>query len=724
MAYSIKGAVMTDDVEITKRLTAEKIAEFVHDDILNNKISQEFCRIKTRSVHKIIEKILKRDLITTININLSSTNINDNKGKFLDDGNIKEAFRSYLEGVIEKHISLTEEDIEPEAEGDNYVLNRDTSYDKFEVELSEIASAHNFVYNFNIPDMEIDVPKNINTLQRCRIQISSPMEKYDYPVLFKYRCTMCNTITEKKVYEVRSTKNKISCKGWVPTSSGKGKICNTQLSDSGVFSKTIVAYFYQFNYDDIAGENHSGTGISMKKLPQEEIDCVMFKINNPLGKDFFHIVDYRVEQTDEVVLPEQTEENYLITLQKFFDKRIVEKTGKEIWGMNPIKIALIIQAIIQRLGFDLNANMQLAGQPSSGKSLVLETYGNLLYGSRYKKTKSKGLSIARLQGTREKAMLFNKEIPYVSRGMLGEFSNIYIDEAGENKELIENLKSYLQDSDYSYSKTGSNNISPTRTAHINIAGNIDSDFIESYVNDIIRKYEFLPKIPGHTKLPWDGTKNLFLPLPRYTDPYVYLVIKNKRNVLKQKDKYWMDGFDEALHQRFLFYFNIDNSKENDDLNTVVDKNCVKHNIPSLNLLYSHSIEKYFRELKEFSLIEDSPEKFKELKKYFKLLGLESVVARTKIFWNIILKISRIANKRREIISDDYKLVAWLMEATTRQLDILDTNKYELTPMEELENEKKILAERESDTKNIIDINDSIGLPEDEFPDRKSYQKSL
>jgi hypothetical protein len=417
-------------------------------------------------------------------------------------------------------------------------------------------------------------------------------------------------------------------------------------------------------------------------------------------------------------LPDQTEENYLYTLQKFFDERIKTVTGKEIWGLKPIKVALIIQAIMQRIGFELNANLQLVGSKSSGKTLILETYGSLLYGSKFKKTTSRSISIPRLQGTREKVLLFNKEIPYNSKGMLGEFYNIYIDEAGQNKELIENLKTYLQDDTYSYAKVGSTGVINKRTCHINIAGNIEEVHIGNYVGGIKKKYSEPSQIGAMQKKPWDGTVNLFLPLSKYDDLYYYSAIKYKRDEFTQKNVYWMDGYEDALHQRFLLYFNISNDKTNQNLIGVVDKNSsdekTEKNVTT-GRLYSHSIEKYFNDIRPYAEVKDDPEKFKRLSDMFDMLKIDRVDARVKIFWNRILKISRIANKRTEITEEDYKLVFWLIEATNRLLDVTDTDNYYLTPIDELiqEHEKKMAAEK------IIEItkkegNEMFGLPEGEF----------
>jgi hypothetical protein len=690
------------------------IKKLTIDENLQKIIMERFFRIKRKSAKIIIENVLKHRTLNRISLMFSKTTYNDNIGKF-DNEEITPEFRFILKKAIMDYKETIEEELTQD-EKDDFVLNKKLTYERFQYEVSEKIENNDFIYNFDEPDLELATPQNNNMLQRCKMQITSNAQKFDYPIIFKYRCSECSIEFTKKTHNVRSTKNKINCRNFINNPlTNKPKICGTILYPNEQESTVTTCYFYQLNYKDCKGAVQSGTGISFKLLPRGENDCALFKCNNPLGKEVFHIVDFRVEKTEEVIFPEQTDENYLITLQKFFDARIKEKTGKEIWGLYPIKIALIIQAIIQRVGYDLNANIQLVGRPSSGKSLVLENYGYLLYGPLFKKTKARSVSIPELQGTRNKFYLFNKELHNVSTGLLGEYYNIYIDEVGQNKELVENLKLYLADKDYEYNKAGSDGVKHNRTSHVNTAGNVDEKHMGVYVGGIKKAYkEYTDTIGKESKQPWDGTLNLFLPLLKYTDLYYHDIIKNKRDEFTQQHKFWMDGYDDALHERFLFYFNIDNKIVNEELNTIVDTNCNVITNFSLEKLYSQSIEEYFNSLKDYAILRDDSSKFKEIDKFFSLLELDSKDARIKTFWNIVLKISRIANKRIEINNDDYKLVYWLIEATNRMLDITETNKYELSSLDELRKntEKEATMQKKIEDEKIKEEN-KFGLSEEE-----------
>ena len=64
--------------------------------------------------------------------------------------------------------------------------------------------------------------------------------------------------------------------------------------------------------------------------------------------------------------------------------------------------------------------------------------------------------------------LMGKEHKIVTTGYLGTYKSIHIDEAGENKELVQNLKTFLLEDNYSYDKAGATGIFNKRTAQANL----------------------------------------------------------------------------------------------------------------------------------------------------------------------------------------------------------------------------------------------------------------
>lgn len=611
-------------------------------------------------------------------------------------------------------------DTEEEEDELPYILNCRSVYDKTRKLIGDEGGDIDFVYDFDKPDMETIIPTNKNTLQRCLIQILSTNIKFHYPVEFVYVCPQCGLKTWKIAHETASTHNKIRCEGIYSFVNNNGetktRTCGNILNPDNEISDTKDAYFYDMSYEDEEGNKHTVSSFSFLKLTPGFYECVLFNIKNPRKTELYQIMAVKPIQDNIFVFPEKNpKENYLFTLQKTFDNFIKQQTGVEIYGLYPIKVALIIQKIVSEIKLRLLHNIQIVGDPSTGKSTVLKYYSFLLNNVFNLSTNGMSTSIPGLRGTKHTVSLFGKEQPIITTGYLGTYKTIHIDEIGENKELMKNLKTFILEDNYSYDKAGGSGIFYKRRAQLNVSENLDYEHVGQYRGSIKKAYkDGHIKISKEEKIEWDENWDLHLPMYKYDNPYLRKIIQDKRIEYKLKHQFWIDGYDYALHQRFPFYFYLVNEKKDEKLKKIikenVSRNTINENLLLVKALKTKEIDNFFLELIKFK---ESEEDIKGFSKVDEILEQYGVItdSRTDTFYYTLVRISRISNKRLTIEEEDLNLLRWFLEKTHCKLDVLNTANYNIEGPPDIQKQKEIDKMIENDTKNV---EDEFGLPDGEF----------
>jgi hypothetical protein len=461
-------------------------------------------------------------------------------------------------------------------------------------------------------------------------------------------------------------------------------MCNKSLSPDDEITEIKDGYYYDINFDDENESKQSAGALSFNCYKPGYYNCVLFKIKNPNKTALFFLIDIEEVKSNNLQLPEKIEEeNYLFTLQKTIDIFIQKQTGLNIYGLFPIKCALILQALISSIGEDPLYNIQVVGDASTGKSTILKYYGYFLYNHLNQSTNGLSISVPALRGTRASIRLMGRENTIITRGYLGTYLAIHIDEAAENKELIQNLKSFIHETNYSYDKAGSNGIQNKRTAHINLSENLDYSYTGQYIGMIRKAYKNLEIQIGNEEKPegdenWDFHK----PIYKYADnPYLYKVIKDKRQEFINKKIWWIDGYDYALHERFPFYFYLVNSeKAEKELVSVVKGNLlrdtIKENSELTRVLKSNNLINFFKNLKKIKTNKSSYEQLYKVDKIIKAYGIHSDSRMNSFFYKIVM-ISSMLNQREEINEQDYDLLRWFIEKINKKLPIHETIDYSI-----------------------------------------------
>ena len=662
-------------------------------------------------------------------IKMSSTVYERSKKYFDDDGNFKIEFLREFKTIVGDYLVKLGRDLgEYKSQQDKgpklvsiggglYELKKEIIYDKIRNKTCEEDGDVTFKYNFDEPDIEITIPETTQTLQRCLIQVLSKETRFGYPVEFNYVCPECLLRFTKKAHETISTNDRVRCEGLVPTATGDSvKRCNTSLSPDKKTSRTKDTFLYRISYDNESDDKIIANASSFIDIRPGFYECVLYKLGNPGTTEEYQIMDVNDVGSNPFTLPPKIPgENYLFTLQKAFDSFVKRQTGVEIWGLAQMKVSLILQCLMSHLKFDLVGNVQLVGDASTGKSLLLKYYGFLLYNHLNLSTNGLSVSIAGLRGTKQTVTLMGRDYKIVTTGHLGIFRAIHIDEAGENKELVQNLKTFLLEKNYSYDKAGATGAFNIRIAHVNISENLDHQHVGQYRGAIRKAYKDMTvTIEGTDKEHWDEQWDLHQPLYMYDNPYLRKIVKDKRMEYIQKKLFWLDGYDYALHERFPFYFYLVNEKENLPLSDVVmenaKRNSISENTELMRQLRADTIEQFFKGLIKYKKGTNDGEGFIRVSQMLKNYGLEAD-ERTKKIYYWILMLSRIINRRLTLEEEDFHLVQWMIESTNRKIDVVDTNAYIIKGPPDIEAHKA--KDREIEDR-MIDIEGQFGLPTDEF----------
>ena len=728
---------MTDDKEEKELQYVDD--KFVKEYSVNSEvikfIKSKFSRMSKVSAVNLIRMLLWKQIPIRADqiISKSKSFVRYNLGKFDDNNNLKiddiKSLRRELNGFlleIGKDIPQYEVDKNPNfkvktIDGQEcYVLDKMTMFKKVRQLVCDEGGDVHFKYNFKKSDMDIGVPINKDVLQRSYVQILSDSIKFDYPVEYIYPCPKCGGSTTKKAYEVAGTNGRILCPETNyylnPEGESRARICNMSLNPDNEISITKDAYYYDICYEDDAGKKHSAGMISFDLNEPGFYECVLFRIKNPRKTELYQVMDVKGMTSNKFSFPSPVkDENYVFTLQKAFDKFIKKQTGMEIYALIPIKCALILQTVVNNLGMSLNNNIQIIGDPAVGKSLVLKFYSFLLNGSYNLSTNGLSISIPGLRGTKQSITLMGKEQKIITTGHLGTYKSIHIDEAGENRELIQNLKTFLLEENYGYDKAGATGAFNRRTAHINISENLDYAHLGQYRGTIRKAYkEMTTKIGDEEKEVWNEDWDLHLPLFKYNNLYLYKIIKEKRTEYKLKQIWWVDNYEYALHERFPFYFYLVNEKKDEKLAQIVKDNTardiIKENLNLMKVLKSNDIQKFFKQLSIYKNSDSDRLSFVEVDKILEEYGIQADVRMKEFFYNLI-KISRIINQRKKVEKEDFDLLKYMLEKMNCKLDVVETVDYEIAGPPDLGKKEAMETKIEEETK---ESDGQFGMPEGEF----------
>ena len=404
--YNFKGTSfnMTDDTsDVTESsinndeehiiLTDDTIAEYCSNDNIITFVRNRFNRLSRVGAINLLDFLLKRhNTIQVSNIIPKYKSFyRHNIGLFNRDKTLKlEVIKSlqrelngYLheigKGLIEYDSNEQKEYIIKVIDGERiFIVNQHTRYKDVRQLICDETDVQ-FKYNFSKADLTILPPEGIDNLQLVRIQILSKAIKFDYPLEYEYLCTQCINRERRKAYEVVSTNARLQCPGIYHYVDGNGetksRLCKTGLVPDREISKIKDGFYYDLSYEDEEGNKHSASSFSFNRYLPGFYEAVLFRIKNPKKTEVYQIIDVKEIQNNKFKIPDKKEgENFIFTLQRSMDKFIKKQTGVEIYGMFPIKAALIVQKAASHLDILLRYNLQVIGDASCiPKGTIIKT---------------------------------------------------------------------------------------------------------------------------------------------------------------------------------------------------------------------------------------------------------------------------------------------------------------------------------------------------------------
>jgi len=542
-----------------------------------------------------------------------------------------------------------------------------------------------FRYDFSQVCEISDSYENKLTTQIIDVHINGSGEIFDYPLQFCYRCPICHKLSKRYEFEVASVSNKHKCTTLIPAEP-KSKKCNTLLSPDTSQTETKTCFVYNISFKDKHNSDCKAEAISFISLPRGYLQVAIQKIPNSFGQMFLHIVDYRPIKKESMQLPEKKKnEHYLFSMINTIDKYIIEKTQYEHFGFLPMKMAILLQmAARYNVGFLNNFSIGMTGAKSSGKSQFAKYWGIALYAEHSLVTTSTSISIAKLRGTMETFTLFGKEHRFQYRGLFGEKDLIVVDELKENLDVKNNLKQYLLEVNYDYSKAGGSSQTYKRNAHFVATQNVDTKHLDKYTKEVKALYQSenlkLVNEDKEPKVSWDQNEDLTLPLNSYRNPYLRYSVKKIRAEYERNEVNWIDGSELALKQRFFFYFFLGSDKSSDELTQVIRGNAMRDviadNIALTKLMEPSVFRKYFESLSKYNKGTNDGEYFDKvddmLNKYSKRQD-----ARTKGMMYSLLKLIRIIDGRNYCTKEDLKIFQFILESLDNKVEVIDTNNFKI-----------------------------------------------
>jgi hypothetical protein len=517
-------------------------------------------------------------------------------------------------------------------------------------------------------------------------------------------------------YKVSSSNNKHKCRQII-NGFDKPKQCNTLLSPDINRTITKDAYIYDVTFFDKDDIEQKADAISFRKLPKGYIKVVLQKIPHAYGRLFVHIVDYKPIEKKPFDLPiKKIDEHYIFTLINFLDKYIEKTTNYYHYGYLSMKIAMLIQFAASYVpGIKKIFHISMTGERSSGKSQFARYWGLTLYSENSVSSNATSISIPKLRGTMESFNLFGKDYRYQYRGLLGEKKLIIIDEIKEAPDVKNNMKQYLLEPNYEYTKQGSNNQMYERTAQCVVTQNEDTKHIEKYSKEIKNLYkdDNLKLYNGNnvvTKPAWDANIDLTLPLYEYKNEYLRYCVRKIRDEYERHQINWIDGSELALKQRFYFFFFLGSSKTNTELTNAIRNNNIKpvisNNLDILKLVDSTNLIKYLEDSYEYIEGTNDLEYFIKIDKLLKEYNKRND-ARTKEMSYIMIKLIRILDKRKYCTDVDLQIFQYLLECIDNKIEVADTNEFKINGPHVIQDENVVEENNEYNSTIDSSISDSM-----------------
>lgn len=456
-----------------------------------------------------------------------------------------------------------------------YMINEETTISDIHSILSQDRGNCDFVYDWSNSKLEksyIMTPEN--KLQRIQVTILGLIMTYNKGVVYSYHCSRCGGENTFSIREVESDNYKGYCKNVVTDKNGNPKECGKVLSTPNSESVSKTVYVHQAMYRNEYGNIVILRVDSFNPLDNMRYDMVGLSLTEKemgyfLSLDVKRIPAKRLDFSpiitkNEVPRSPDNKHNFVYDVIKFLDDAIFEQSGERVHGLLDVKLAMLVQKFSNLFKYDNDVHVMLIGYPGVGKTYTFSTYGKFLYPGRFMYSDSKSISIAALRGSSTS----NMSISSVSGnknmlGLLSMYDCIYIDEARENENLLDFMKSFLLQKHYSNNTADGDKVPKPRSAQFCVAENPDTKSTEKYVKSVKEEYERIQNTNSSSSddtekviEPFSYDWDLFQPLSFYENKDLRMALSIVRQKYYDNQLGWIDSRQLSTMERFSICYHL------------------------------------------------------------------------------------------------------------------------------------------------------------------------
>lgn len=633
-----------------------------------------------------------------------------------------------------------------------YKVDRNATIHSFYDSLSKEKGLSRFTYDWDNPDIKNGVIMNEKTsLQRTKVIILSKKMEYMLRVNYHYYCIDCGHETIYPINEVISNNFRGLCKGTKITASGKVSDCKRSLINPTDKSDMVEIHSYEAITFDEEGRVKAIRIDSLEKLENSQYEIVGVRTADEDDFVFFSFSAKKIQARkvdfssiivkDEEPRDDNDTHNMLYDVIDFIDDIIEESVNERIQGMLDFKLCMLLQKYMHHFGSSNNNHLMFVGFPGIGKSMTINYYGEVLYHGRFKSTEGKSISSASLRGsiyginqkTKGRVMSF---------GLFSLFDCIYIDEAKENPDLLDFLKTNLVKDTYSNDTAGADGASKPRVAQVCVAENPRQEHMKEYMRNVRKTYEEVQNQKSQGTdvsqdiIPFNPSWDLFQPLPFYDfNKDLRKAIRIVRREYMEEQTLWLNGRERATVDRYPMLYHVD-KREGNIIRRKEEKIVKNHNkrghdnFSAYTRLMIDNIDEFFETFYENysfdSLIEKKilteQEVITILRPMYDFID-ENIIyfdggTRLRNFMYLFADFCRIMNKRYRFNDIDYGMVSRFLIMHNRMNYVHEMDSFEFDSVESLNLLKTRIAkeihdkdkeddEEQTDNTDSTDLFDSV-----------------
>lgn len=375
---------------------------------------------------------------------------------------------------------------------------------------------------------------NKETVQLLRINNMSEMVVTPFYVSYAFKCNLCNEVAQHPAiwYDSKPVPKFLKCE------------CDKKAKK---FLDLEESVHRQSWATEVYSEDNTPFAVfALAEIPQGDAD-VSVLVCKTLTKYYFMLLSYRGVEQKKVHLKFEKGEHRIWQLIRMIDKYHDEVLGKHMVGLDWIKVATLLQKVVNVSGY-ASFNFMVNAPPGIGKNALSRLWLFTLH-KRSKIQPANSLSIPGLRGSSHEFTAAGNKVTYYQSGLMQNHSACAVDEVFDlDPKVLIQFKNYL--SEESMNTTVARN-SREIPKHCSIIGLTNQNIASAYKFEKEVGEELLAEsVTGGVKVSIYSTEEFD------GDETLSRVINNVKKKMFVNGVNWMDGQDLTFLERFNLIFYV------------------------------------------------------------------------------------------------------------------------------------------------------------------------